>query len=346
VYDSAVPTFRDRSGAAGSVAVVVCLLLSACSPDRVGSCPEARPLGLELPELDLAHQGVSRRNLEIWVETLTADRFGGRHAGDPGATAVAALLVEQMTAFGLTPAFEGASYCQTFELLGSEDVNVVGHLPPSSEARRWILLGAHYDGQGKHPAGMVYPGADDNASGVAALLEVIRVTALNRESAASAFGWIFAAFGGEEVGRVGSWTFQARAAQESGLELMINLDMVGRQMPVKDSVKDSTEALVDGRASIGYRVLSHPHEELTARLLKAASASGLEIRSLEELGPLMPLTTDADVFAELLPTVLLSTGLHADHHELTDTPEKIDFAQIERTANLVLALADILSQST
>ncbi len=341
VYDSVVPYLPYRSRAGASAAAAFCVLLSACSLEGEGPCPDARRLELELPEIDLDYHGISRHNLEIWVETLTAHRFGGRHAGDPGATAVAALLVEQMAALGLTPHFERASYCQPFELLGNEDVNVVGHLPPNSGEGGWILLGAHYDGQGKHPAGMVYPGADDNASGMAAFLEVMRVTALKREHTVSPSGWIFAAFGGEEVGRVGSRAFLARAAQAPGVELMINLDMVGRQMPEKDSA----EALVDERAVIGYRVLSHPHGALTARLRQAAAASGLAIRSLEELGPLMPLTTDADVFAELLPTVLLSTGLHADHHELTDTPEKIDFAQIERTANLVLALADILSQS-
>lgn len=287
-----------------------------------------------MPESDLANPGVSRSNLGRWIETLVSPRIGGRHAGDPGARAVAAALAEQMASFGLDapPGWEG--FCQRFPYLDGEEANVVGHL--ETEHQRLILLAAHYDGQGKHPAGMIYPGADDNASGIAALLEVARLTGLqHRQGAppsASKIGWVFAALGAEEVGQVGARAYLASPSVElSRIDLMINLDMVGRPSPTAVS------------EAIGYQVLSEPAEKIQRHLELAASAAGIQMRPLDSFGPLMPTLSDAEIFAARVPTILLSTGLHADHHELTDTAEKIDYAQVERAVHMVLALAGILA---
>jgi hypothetical protein len=57
----------------------------------------------------------------------------------------------------------------------------------------------------------------------------------------------------------------------------------------------------------------------------------------------MPTISDAEVLAARWPTLLLSTGLHEDHHQLSDTPERIDYGQIERAVRLVLELGDIIA---
>ncbi|MEM7352671.1 MAG: M20/M25/M40 family metallo-hydrolase [Acidobacteriota bacterium] len=309
------------------------VLLGACQPQSVGRCLGPDVHGIVLPEFEPSLPRVSRIHLESWIEALTAPHLAGRRAGEPGAHAVAAALAEQMRRLGLATPPGWRGFCQRFPFLEGEDVNVVGHLPPVDDRADWILVGAHFDGQGIRPAGQIYPGADDNASGVAALLEIARLAGQRRDSAVrgSQPGWVFVALGAEEVGRLGASAFLERPSVElSQIDLMINLDMVGRPLP--------TEAA----KAIGFRALSD-RQRISEALQRAASLAGIEVRRLEELGPLMPAITDAQIFAPEVPTVLLSTGLHADHHELTDLAERIDYEQIERSVQLVLALADILA---
>ncbi len=336
-----------------TVILILCLLVAACGSvkdDAGGSCAGGLSAGAPPPTLDMQDPGVSRHNLRAWIELLTSPRLRGRHAGEDGARHTAALVAAHMARIGLVPpapSMRGDDHCRGFPFLGVEDYNVVGHLlhmPPSgtesrlpasdrapaaADERPIILLSAHYDGQGVHPAGMVYPGADDNASGVAALLEVARL-AVRRP--ASRIDWIFVAFGAEEGGQQGSRAYlSTSSAALSRIELAVNLDMVGRPLPGERG------------DAIGYLVSGRSTPETLARLRAAANDSGLEVRSLETVGELMPAISDAQVLATRLPTLLLSTALHEDHHQLTDTPERIDYGQIERTVRLVLELGAILS---
>ncbi len=316
-------------------AVALCLLLGACRDPPAGAerwCAGVSPPAIELPVLDLEDPGISRGNLRAWVEMLTDPDLRGRHAGEPGADVVAGLLAAQMARYGLEPPRPGEGFCQDFSFLDAEDYNVVGRLPEAPrEGGRAILISAHYDGQGTHPAGMIYPGADDNASGVAALLEVARLAARQAGNARlddRSVAWTFAAFGAEEAGRQGVRSYLAEPAfAGSGFELAINLDMVGRPYG-----GDSGDA-------IGYLVLGASPASTRDRLRAAARSEGIELRSLEGAGDLRPSVSDAQELASHLPTLLLTTALHEDHHELSDTPDRIDYGQIERAARLVLELA-------
>ncbi len=317
-----------------SLLILLLVLLGAClRPSTEGAggvCGGAAPV-VELPTLDLRERGISHRNLRAWVELLASDPLGGRHAGYPGAREAAALLAAQMAELGLSPP-PGAGYCQGFPFLGGEDYNVISHSPASADGGPVILLGAHYDGQGAHPAGMLYPGADDNASGVAALLEVARLVAGRRSGGAAPVTWVFVAFGAEEGGQQGARAYLARPSIGlSRIELAINLDMVGRPLPGEES------------EAIGYLTLGGSTDETLSLLLAAAGAQDVEARSLESFGELRPMISDSEVLASRLPSLLLSTALHEDHHQLTDSPDRIDYGQIERAARLVLELADIIA---
>ncbi len=197
---------------------------------------------------------------------------------------------------------------------------------PATGERPVILLTAHYDGQGVHPAGRIYPSADDNASGVAGLLEVARLSALKADHRAT---WVFVAFGAEESGLQGARAYMSAPTVDlSRVELAINFDMIGRISPGESG------------AGIGYQVLGGSASLTLERLRAAASATGLPVWPLTSFDE-PSILSDATVLAERLPALLLSTGLHEDHHQLTDTPEKIDYAQIERAVRLVLALAEM-----
>ncbi len=318
------------------------LLLVACDPAEkvvLEECEEAASPAIDVPLLDFQDPDVSRHNLRAWVDLLTSPSLRGRHAGEPGARYAAALLAAQMARVGLVPPRPGSGFCQGFRFLDAEDFNVVGHLDvaglrpaAAADGRTAILVSAHYDGQGVHPAGMIYPGADDNASGVSALLEVARL-ALRRESdGGTAPAWVFAAFGAEEGGQQGAHAYLADPSVVlSRIELAVNLDMIGRRLPGEPG------------DAIGYLALGSSTAKTLSRLRTTAEASGLEIRSLGTFGDLMPLISDAEVLATRLPTLLLSTALHEDHHQLSDIPERIDYGQIERATRLVLELGDIIA---
>lgn len=309
--------------------------MTACGASRTDPCAEVAVPSLERPRIEMADSDVSRSNLAAWVKWLASPELLGRHAGEPGADAAAALLAGQMADLGLT-ARDGA-YCRGFELLDGLDYNVVGYSDTRSLTGDGpvIVVGAHYDGQGVHPSGQIYPGADDNASGVAALLELARLTARRRgerEAAGPRVGWVFVALAGEEVGQQGAHAYLAEAAIDAArVALMVNLDMVGRPWPGDDP------------AAIGFQAMSASMVEVASLVLRASQRSGVEVRPLAAAGARAPMQVDARVFAESMPTLLLSTALHEDHHQVTDTPERLDDAQVERTVHLVLALADILA---
>ena len=126
-------------------------------------CPSPRA-----PEPDLAR-------LKAHVETLASPAFGGRR--DEGAARTRAYLIDEFRRLGLEPLF-GGSFSQDVTGKGPLDVlgvNVGAKLPGSDPAvaEKWLILGAHYDHLGTRGE-VLYPGADDNASGVAMMLEVAR----------------------------------------------------------------------------------------------------------------------------------------------------------------------------
>lgn len=309
--------------------LLTCALL-ACdeTPRDLGVCPGAAAgLAGRAPAVP-AGATVSHEHLRGWVELLAAPEMKGRHATGPEASAVAALLAERMAALGLAAPFPNHGYCQPFPLLGHDALNVVGHLPaaagPGDDA---VLVGAHYDGQGLHPAGYVFPSADDNASGVAALLETARLAA-RREWP---FALVFVAFGAEELGQLGARAWlQEPTLSVSRLRLMINFDMVGRPWPVAPA------------EAIGYRARGREAEPIAGRLAAAATAADVRVRSLHLSDDEM--ISDSTVFKLHVPALDLSTGLHADHHQRTDTAERVDVRQTARAVELTLSLLETLAR--
>lgn len=310
------------------------LALCGCQSTVEDPCQQ---LTLQLPEqpaIEIASAEVSRHNLRAWVAGLTDPVLGGRHAGTPGARAAAVWLAGEMKRLGLDPG--AAGYCQGFSTYGeAPDFNVVGRLAGNEAAPR-ILLSAHYDGQGRHPNGRIFPGADDNASGIAALLEIARLVQQNRSgTAATGVDWTFIASGAEEIGQLGAREVLADASlAAANVTVAINLDMVGRR-PGKTPRET--------QSAIGYLALGEGSQTLVSAIEQAARRATVDVIALDDFGDAKPAITDAHVFSQRLSTLLLSTALHEDHHRLSDTPDRLDFDQIARTVTLTLALADIIA---
>lgn len=185
--------------------------------------------------LFLAAVAQASTDLVGMIEALTAPALEGRGAGTRGEQLAAQLVARWFEGAGLEPAVP--LWEQSVPRDGEPSVNVLGMLPGRGDlADRWVVLGAHIDHLGRVDpgsgedlaAGSYYPGAGDNASGVAAVITAVRRLAADGSQAACR-SLLVCGFGAEEEGLVGSRHLAANlpVAVEQ-IDAMVNLDAVGR----------------------------------------------------------------------------------------------------------------------
>lgn len=276
---------------------------------------------------------------EATVRYLADDALEGRLAGSPGAHCAALYVAGQFREAGLEPATPGG-YLQAVPLVsavnphapGGEGVNVIGVLPGSnpSLAGQAIVIGAHFDHLGRGPfgslapdrAGEIHNGADDNASGVAALVLVARRLAAGPRPGRTV---VFVAFTGEELGLIGSSYYVGHpAVSMDSTVAMLNMDMVGR---------------LGHDRLIVYGIGTSPQwPDLVA---DADRGSGLELAEQEAgFGP----SDHTSFYGRGVPVLHFFTNLHADYHRPTDDWQKIDFPGITRVAALVAGIASRVAE--
>lgn len=198
-----------------------------------------------------------------------------------------------------------------------ETRNVVALLNGSDPqlADQYIVIGSHYDhlGYGGPGSGSrrpnenaIHNGADDNASGVAANIEIIERLSLNKEKIRRSI--IFAAFGAEEMGLIGSKEFvENLPVEKDKIVCMFNFDMLGRL--------DSN----DTGLAVGGTGTAKEFDDMLEETLKS---SPLEIKKTPEgYGP----SDHASFYANDIPVLFFFTGAHEDYHTPDDDAEKINY---------------------
>jgi aminopeptidase YwaD len=211
----------------------------------------------------------------------------------------------------------------------SETRNVVGVLGAADLAGEAVVVGAHYDHLGlgmtgsldPEPEGKIHHGADDNASGVAGLLELARRF---RARPAPRRSLVFVAFGAEEEGTLGSSHFVKAPPRPDRIVGMFNMDMIGR---LRQDALD-----VHG---VGTSPVWKPLVE------EANRNAGLKLRVHEGgFGP----SDHSPFYAAGKPVLFVFTGSHADYHRPSDTAAKVDAGGILRVLGflepIVTAVAD------
>jgi len=207
--------------------------------------------------------------------------------------------------------------------------NVVALLEGSDPNLRqeFVIVGAHYDHLGRsarfslapNSTGQIHHGADDNASGTAAVIEMAKAA----EAAKGEFkrSILFMTFAGEELGLLGSSYYVQHPLQPLEQTIaMINLDMVGRA---------GGRILVDG-------VSNAPSIE--SDLQEAQKSSGISLKALKG-SPGAGASDDASFQLRKIPAINFFSGFHSDYHRPSDTWEKIDASGGAAVADLALALA-------
>jgi hypothetical protein len=259
----------------------------------IDGTPSMAKLGPREPLAELP-PAFSKERMLATVRSLSASELKGRGYGTPELDRAAATIASAMQDAGL-------------EVLPADPAmrNVVGVLrgtkPEWSEQS--VVVGAHYDHLGVGADGTLHPGADDNASGVAVLLELARQMASSFPPRRTV---IFAAFTGEESGLLGSKHYVASTSAWPTAKAigMVNLDTVGRLGTGKILVlgASSADEWIHIANGAGY-VTGAPVQAVMN------DPGGSDQKSFIEAG---------------VPAVQLFTGAHADYHSGGDTADKVD----------------------
>ena len=212
--------------------------------------------------------------------------------------------------------------------------NVIAYLKGSNPetADKHIVIGAHYDHLGMGGIGSssrkpdttaVHNGADDNASGVAALVEIAEALSLGTEPPSNSY--LFIAFGAEEMGLLGSKHYVNNPLLPlEEIRVMINLDMVGR--------------LRNQQLQVGGVGTARESEEIVTRLIPHDSLALSTTR--EGFGA----SDHSSFYAKDIPVLFLTTGAHTDYHTPEDDIEQINLEGMVSIAEYTGSLAQYIDR--
>ena len=265
-----------------------------------------------------------KSDMKSVVEYLASDELQGRETGTKAEKKAAKYLVKQFEAIGLTPKGEKGFY-QDFTYTPKPNPhkapseqnknydpvtgrNVIGYIDNGAE--HTVILGAHYDhlglgGEGSRYTGepAVHNGADDNASGVAVIIELAKYLKENSKK----HNYVILAFSGEEKGLWGSNYFMKNPTIDtSKISYMINFDMVGR-------LGASYKLMAYGTGtspSFGW-VLDKANDPVMFHLIKKESG----------VGP----SDHTSFYLKGYPVLHFFTGQHDDYHKPSDDADKLNY---------------------
>lgn len=290
------------------------------------------------------------KRLREHVEYLASPKLEGRRTGEPGATMAAEYIAKMFKKIKLKPGQASGAFLQEFSYTPSASphgpsaseaaqpprigYNVIGILEGRDEVlkKEAIVIGAHYDHLGRGGSGSlamnsteIHHGADDNASGTAAMIDVARQFAKEKKNRRTL---IFIAFSGEEEGLFGSKHYVNNPVFPiENTVAMINLDMVGRLNEDKlniGGIGTATEwkALVETEnrytSSVPGADTAYDASRMPVKFLLTLNEDGF--------GP----SDHSSFYGKKVPVLFFFSGTHLDYHKPTDTAEKINYAGLEK----------------
>lgn len=274
-------------------------------------------------------QEIDVNNLKKHVYYLADDRMKGRGTGSKQNKKASNYIAKQFKKYNLQP-LGTDGYFQNFEakikkVKVPDSIraarNVIAFL--NNNAEKTVVIGAHYDhlGEGKQGSslaknsfGIIHNGADDNASGVAGLLELARIYAQNNIK--ESVNFLFIAFGAEELGLVGSRYFVKNPTYDlQKIHWMLNMDMIGRLN------KETGVSIIGYGTSPSFETIFNEidRQNFVKFYTNYEGRGGSDQTSFYEKN---------------IPVLFFHTNGHDDYHKPTDDANKIDYESLKEILQL------------
>ncbi len=281
-------------------------------------------------------QKIDEKKIKTHIKTLADDSMQGRLSGSEGERKALDYITKEFKSLKLQSKGEANSFEQAFPFkagvhgTGTEGTahNVIAYV--DNQADKTIIIGAHYDHLGlgengssldANPQGKIHNGADDNASGVAGVLELARYFSTNKIKEKTNF--LFICFSGEELGLFGSKYFTEHPTIDlSNVTYMINMDMIGRLNPTTKIVSVSGS----GTSALWEPTLQSMNTKLSIK----TDSSGI--------GP----SDHSSFYLKNIPVLHFFTGSHSDYHKPSDDWDKINYAGEKEVLELIIAVIEKL----
>ncbi|WP_206367771.1 M20/M25/M40 family metallo-hydrolase [Sphingobacterium chungjuense] len=275
----------------------------------------------------------SKAILKQHIYYLASDEMKGRETGSAQVEQAAQYIEAAFKNYGLQP--KGTDgYRQDFTAKITRvpvtdslraAANIIGFL--DNGAARTIVIGAHYDHLGHGTIGgsrdtlhigEIHNGADDNASGVAGLLELARHYSQNEVK--ESFNLLFIAFGAEELGLLGSKHFtQNPTVPLNQIHWMLNMDMIGRYQPEN-----------------GLAIIGHGTSPAFVEIFDGVTSDIKFYTSKDGNGG----SDQTSFYKKDIPVLFFHTGGHPDYHMASDDADKIDYKALQSIVDLEIKIID------
>ena len=262
------------------------------------------------------------------LQTLSSLSFAGRKAGT-AAVSLSHNLITGRLRVATTDSFS-TNYAQDFLLTNVARKNFIAVVKGTQFPDQYIVVGAHYDHLGTTTAGVVYHGADDNASGTAAALAMAKYFSLNKPK----HSVIIALWDAEELGVKGSEYFLNNLPAPMSLvqiKFNLNMDMIARS--------DNNSIWACGLSKYpAFRYLVDSVKPKTFTVLKSGYDKPTDPQDWTYL------SDHGSFHRKNIPFLYLGVEDHADYHKTTDSFEKINLNRFTENANIVLQMALLLDR--
>jgi len=270
-------------------------------------------------------------SIKVDVVYLSSDLLEGRETGTEGEAMAAQYIANRFNQLGLNTSFQSfdfevKAHPHATESTPKTGKNVIGYLDNGADYT--VVIGAHYDHLGYGSSGSlhrgepaIHNGADDNASGVAAMLRLAEW--LTKDGAPKANNYLFLAFSGEEFGLFGSKYYASNATLPiDNVNYMVNMDMVGR-------LNEENVLVING-------VGTSPSWTAT---LDDIQIDPISITTTESgFGP----SDHSSFYLKDIPVLHFFTGQHSEYHKPSDDAELINYEGIDLVSQYIYQLVTAL----